>query len=141
MNTRPLFFLPQKATISKLCNFQPCCHAVSPNKHPFQTASKTDVLLIIDELGKNLEFAAHNPGSDDLYLLQQLAELPRKSNQVYIIGLLHQTFAEYSQRLASVEKNEWAKIQGRFEDIPFTESTEQMTLETRFWLTTLGISR
>lgn len=91
-------------------------------------AAKTDVLLIIDELGKNLEFAAHNPGSDDLYLLQQIAELPRKNNfQVYVIGLLHQAFAEYSQRLASAEKNEWAKIQGRFEDIPFTESTEQMT--------------
>ena len=90
--------------------------------------AKTDVLLIIDELGKNLEFAAHNPGADDLYLLQQLAELPRKNNfQVYVIGLLHQAFAEYSQRLASAEKNEWAKIQGRFEDIPFTESTEQMT--------------
>ncbi len=91
-------------------------------------AAKTDVLLIIDELGKNLEFAAHNLGSDDLYLLQQLAELPRKKDfQVYIIGLLHQAFAEYGQRLASAEKNEWAKIQGRFEDIPFTESTQQMT--------------
>ena len=91
-------------------------------------AAKTDVLLIIDELGKNLEFAAHNPGGDDLYLLQQLAELPKKSKfQVYVIALLHQSFAEYSQRLASAEKNEWAKIQGRFEDIPFTESTEQMT--------------
>ncbi len=91
-------------------------------------AAKTDVLLIIDELGKNLEFAAHNPTSDDLYLLQQLAELPRKAkHQVYVVGLLHQAFAEYSQRLALAEKNEWAKIQGRFEDIPFTESTEQMT--------------
>ena len=91
-------------------------------------AAKTDVLLIIDELGKNLEFAAHNPEGDDLYLLQQLAELPRKSKfQVYVVGLLHQSFAEYSQRLASSEKSEWAKIQGRFEDIPFTESTEQMT--------------
>lgn len=90
--------------------------------------AKTDVLLVIDELGKNLEFSAHNPGSDDLYLLQQLAELPRTGDfQVYVIGLLHQAFAEYSQRLASAEKNEWAKIQGRFEDIPFTESTEQMT--------------
>jgi len=91
-------------------------------------AAKTDALLIIDELGKNLEFAAHNPGSDDLYLLQQLAELPRNNHsRVYIIGLLHQAFAEYSQQLASAEKNEWSKIQGRFEDIPFTESTEQMT--------------
>ena len=91
-------------------------------------AAKTDILLIVDELGKNLEFSAHNPGSDDLYLLQQLAELPHKNKfQVYIVGLLHQAFAEYGQRLAATEKNEWAKIQGRFEDVPFAESTEQMT--------------
>jgi len=92
------------------------------------TAAKTDILLIIDELGKNLEFAAQNQGTEDLYLLQQLAELPKKKGpQVYLLALLHQSFAEYSRTLASIERNEWAKIQGRFEDIPFTESTEQMT--------------
>ncbi len=91
-------------------------------------AAKTDILLIIDELGKNLEFAAQNQGAEDLYLLQQIAELPKKNGpQVYLIGLLHQAFAEYSRILASTERNEWAKIQGRFEDIPFTESAEQMT--------------
>jgi hypothetical protein len=90
--------------------------------------AKTDVLIIIDELGKNLEFAAHHPASEDLYLLQQLAELPKgKGSQVYLVGLLHQSFADYSQRLAAAQRNEWAKIQGRFEDIPFTESAEQMT--------------
>ncbi len=91
-------------------------------------AAETDILLIIDELGKNLEFAAQNQGTEDLYLLQQLAERERKKGpQVYILGLLHQSFAEYSQRLASKERNEWAKIQGRFEDIPFTESADAMT--------------
>ncbi|MGB7439785.1 MAG: hypothetical protein WA919_01840 [Coleofasciculaceae cyanobacterium] len=30
------------------------------------------------------------------------------------------------QRLAAVQRNEWAKIQGRFEDIPFKESAGQM---------------
>ncbi len=92
------------------------------------TAAKTDILLIIDELGKNLEFAAQNQSAEDLYLLQQLAELPKKKGpQVYLLALLHQSFAEYSRILASKERNEWAKIQGRFEDIPFTESTAQMT--------------
>jgi hypothetical protein len=91
-------------------------------------AAKTDILLIIDELGKSLESAAQNRSVDDLYLLQQLAELPRKGKQkVYIVGLLHQSFADYGDRLASNERKEWAKIQGRFEDIPFTESSEQMT--------------
>lgn len=90
-------------------------------------ASKTGIFLIIDELGKNLEYAVYNQGVEDLYLLQQLAELPRDSKTpVYILGILHQAFADYSQRLASIQRNEWAKIQGRFEDIAFTESAGQM---------------
>ncbi|MGK7882293.1 MAG: hypothetical protein AB4060_19660 [Crocosphaera sp.] len=90
-------------------------------------ASKTGIFLIIDELGKSLEYAAYNQGSEDLYLLQQLAELPKNTaTPVYLLGILHQAFAEYSQRLAAVQRNEWAKIQGRFEDIPFTESASSM---------------
>ena len=87
----------------------------------------TDIILVIDELGKSLEHATQHQGTADLYLLQQLAELSRKKGtRLYIFGLLHQSFADYGQRLAAVEKNEWAKIQGRFEDIPFTESSQQM---------------
>lgn len=89
---------------------------------------KTSIFLVIDELGKNLEFASQNQGVDDLYLLQQIAELQVKGeHQVYFLGLLHQSFAGYSERLAAVEQSEWVKIQGRFEDIPFTESPSQMT--------------
>ena len=91
------------------------------------TAAKTGVFFIIDELGKNLEYAAYNQGTLDLYLLQQLAELPSDTETpVYIVGILHQGFADYGQRLADLQRNEWAKIQGRFEDIPFAESTGQM---------------
>ncbi|QNH57095.1 hypothetical protein [Limnospira indica] len=90
-------------------------------------AAATPLLIIIDELGKNLEFVAQNQGAEDLYLLQQLAELPRDSNSpIYLIGLLHQAFADYGERLSSVQRNEWAKIQGRFEDIPFKDSSPQM---------------
>ncbi|KAM3100078.1 hypothetical protein ACKFKF_12825 [Phormidesmis sp. 146-12] len=91
-------------------------------------SAKTDILLVIDELGKILEYTAQHQTTDDLFLLQQLAERPRTQvGQVYVIGLLHQSFADYSHRLGSAERNEWAKIQGRFEDIPFTESPEQLT--------------
>lgn len=90
-------------------------------------ASPTGIFIIIDELGKSLEYAAYNQGVEDLYLLQQLSELPKdKANPVYILGILHQSFADYSQRLAAVQRHEWAKIQGRFEDIPFTESAAAM---------------
>jgi len=90
-------------------------------------ATQTGIFFILDELGKNLEYAAYQGGTEDVYLLQQLVELPEQTDTpIYILGILHQAFAEYGQRLATVERNEWAKIQGRFEDIPFTESAGQM---------------
>ncbi len=89
---------------------------------------ETDVLLIIDELGKNLEYAAHHQGIQDLYLLQQIAELEFKGDhQVYLLGILHQSFAGYSDRLSTIEQSEWTKIHGRFTDIVLTESPSQMT--------------
>lgn len=93
-------------------------------------ASQTGVLLMIDELGKCLEHAAQQSGVGDLYLLQQIAELSNDEDEgapVYLIGMLHQAFSEYGYGLGSVERNEWAKIQGRFEEIPFTASATEMT--------------
>lgn len=91
-------------------------------------AAKTDVLLVIDELGKNLEFATYHQGIQDLYLLQQIAELELKGNhQVHLLGILHQSFAGYSDRLSTAEQSEWTKIQGRFTDIVLIESPSQMT--------------
>ncbi|MDB9518513.1 hypothetical protein PN466_16330 [Roseofilum reptotaenium CS-1145] len=90
--------------------------------------ANTHVLLILDELGKSLEFASTNKGVSDLYLLQQIAELQSNpEQQVYFLGLLHQSFAGYGDRLSTSEQNEWIKIQGRFEDMPFTDSPSQMT--------------
>lgn len=91
-------------------------------------ASRTHVLLIIDELGKNLEYLASNQLHDDLYLLQQIAELPSgpKDPRVFFMGLLHQSFSEYSNYLTIAQRNEWGKIQGRFEDISFVDSSSEM---------------
>ncbi|MEB3164683.1 MAG: hypothetical protein VKK80_15750, partial [Prochlorothrix sp.] len=77
--------------------------------------------------GKNLEYVAQNQGVEDLYLLQQLAELqlPGK-HQLYFLGLLHQSFGGYSDRLAATEQQEWNKIQGRFENLSLTEAPSQM---------------
>jgi hypothetical protein len=35
---------------------------------------QSGLLFIFDELGKNLEYAARNPESEDVFLLQRLAE-------------------------------------------------------------------
>jgi len=91
-------------------------------------ASRAGILLIIDELGKNLEFSAQNQSMDDLYLLQQISELSSNRDRfnVFVFGLLHQSFIDYAHGLAAAQRNEWAKIQGRFEDIPFIESPDRM---------------
>jgi len=102
--------------------------------HRVLEESQKDLFLVIDELGKNLEFTAQHQGTRDLYLLQQIAEFKtkpksskNKSSRIFLLGLLHQSFAGYSDRLATIEQSEWAKVQGRFEDISFTESPNQMT--------------
>lgn len=89
--------------------------------------SNSGLLLIIDEMGKNLEHTAQCQEIEDLYLLQQIAELPsgEKDAKVFILGLLHQSFADYASSLTVIQRNEWGKVQGRFEDIPFIESPEQ----------------
>jgi hypothetical protein len=89
------------------------------------------LLLIVDEMGKNLEYAASNsntnPESGDLYFLQQLAELSTDgAYKIFFFGLLHQSFDEYAGSMTPAHRNDWAKVQGRFEDIPFYESPEEI---------------
>jgi len=84
------------------------------------------LFITIDELGKFIEFAGAK--KKDIFLLQELAELSVEKNDVplFFIGMLHQKLEYYAQNLNIEIKNEWKKIQGRFEEIPFIESTEQM---------------
>jgi hypothetical protein len=86
------------------------------------------VLLVIDELGKFLEYEARHRQSTDIYLLQALAEHACAANQtpLLLVVLLHQTFEQYFVTLGDQLKNEWKKVQGRFESIPFLESSEQV---------------
>ena len=86
---------------------------------------KRPLLIVLDELGKTLEHVALHPETGDLYLLQRIAEMAPRW-KVLFIGVLHQAFEAYAQTLDRAIRNEWAKVQGRFEDIPFTESAEQM---------------
>ena len=86
------------------------------------------LLLVIDELGKFLEYAAQYPTQGDVFVLQTLAEFATRSEQTPLLFLtiLHQAFEQYAQRAAKSQQEEWAKVQGRFEDIAFVEPTEQV---------------
>jgi len=49
-----------------------------------------------------------------------------------IVGVLHQAFEEYAHRLSHQLRDEWAKIQGRFIDLPVnTAGEEQIDLISR----------
>ncbi len=86
------------------------------------------ILLILDELGKFLEFAAMYPDRQDIYLLQQLGEVAARSGDtpLFVLGLLHQGFNTYADRLDKISKQEWEKIAGRFEEILFNQPLEQV---------------
>jgi hypothetical protein len=87
----------------------------------------TGILIIIDELGKLLEYEARHNDSEGMYLLQEIAEQAYKgsSANIYLFTLSHQSFEQYATSLSKRQKDEWAKIQGRFENIPYIEPIEQ----------------
>ena len=96
--------------------------------HQIRTVGGTGLLLVIDELGKFLEYTAQNPVQGDLFVLQSLAEFAARSDQtpLLMLTILHQAFEQYAQRLARSQREEWAKVQGRFEDVSFVEPIEQV---------------
>ena len=83
------------------------------------------VLVVIDELGKLLEAAAQD--GDDIYIFQELAEAASRSNgKLVIVGILHQAFDAYASRLGRQSQDDWAKVQGRFIDIPLVSATDEV---------------
>jgi hypothetical protein len=85
------------------------------------------VFLIIDELGRLVDFANSRPESTDLAVLQDLAEFAGRSSRPFLLMTIrHQDFRAYATNLSPVRRQEWEKIQGRFEDIAFDEPGDEM---------------
>jgi hypothetical protein len=84
------------------------------------------VLLVIDEFGKTLEYLAGRRESDDahddVFALQEIAELGvgQSGLPLFTFTLQHLSFQDYATHSTSLQRREWAKVQGRFEDITFT---------------------
>ena len=111
--------IPSASEITRL--FEAATHHIGEN-------GGTGLLLVIDELGKFLEYAAQSPAKGDVFVLQTLAEFATRSEQtpLFLLTILHQAFEQYAHRLAKSQREEWAKVQGRFEDIAFVEPAEQI---------------
>src|SRR2546425_218676 len=103
-----------------LACFERAAHYVGKTHHG-------GVLLIVDETGKILEYAAQNPARGDIQLFQALAEFAASSGDrpFVVVSVLHQTFDQYAARLSAGQRNEWAKVQGRFSDLIFQEEPDQ----------------
>lgn len=85
------------------------------------------VVLVIDEFGKNLEAYAASGREGDPYLLQLLAEASQGESALplVLITMQHLAFDEYAQGTSANRRREWAKVQGRFQDIPYVEAPRE----------------
>ncbi|MBN2887440.1 MAG: hypothetical protein JXM75_12105 [Chromatiaceae bacterium] len=90
-------------------------------------AGGAGVLIELDELGKFLEYEAYHPQHREMHLLQLLAEESANAPPapLVLLVMLHQAFEQYGARLGASLRDEWQKIQGRFETIAFLEPAEQ----------------
>lgn len=85
------------------------------------------LLVVVDEFGKFLEYTASNLHSEDLLVMQGLAEVATRSNvPMSLITFLHTSFSEYLGDTIEAHRAEWHKVQGRFTDVAFQEPPEQL---------------
>lgn len=85
------------------------------------------LFIVIDEMGKLLEWAAAHPDDADLYLLQRLAEAAARSPvTVGLLTVLHQDLGAYAVGLTRSLRDEWTKIGGRFETIGYLEKVHHI---------------
>ena len=85
------------------------------------------LIIVVDEFGKILEYAANNNPEKELYFLQKLSEFVNvPSRNIILITTLHQNFSSYARKLSETQRQEWQKVKGRFQEIVFAEPVEQL---------------
>jgi len=102
-------------------------------KKYYQQISKENkgLLIVIDEFGKYLEFAAKESPEEEMYFIQQLAEFVNTPDyEIFFITTLHQSFEDYAFDLTKTQKSEWDKVKGRLIEISFNEPVEQLLFLT-----------
>ena len=83
------------------------------------------LVIVIDEFGKFLEYAAAHTPEQELYFIQQLAEFANdEEKNVLFLSTLHQGFDSYAIGLERNQRQEWEKIKGRLKELTFNEPVE-----------------
>jgi hypothetical protein len=86
------------------------------------------LLLIVDEMGKFLEYAALHPAQGDIFALQEIAEAAARSpreNPLVVLTVQHQSAEAYARSLGPTQQAEWAKVGERFRAVPFFPSDRE----------------
>ena len=89
------------------------------------------IFIIYDEFGKYLEKGVHNPTDLNIQFLQNFAEFcdRSKDRQIHLLLITHLSISQYASKLPLNVQQEWAKIEGRFQESPFYDkSTDYYTM-------------
>jgi hypothetical protein len=84
--------------------------------------------IVWDEFGRHLEGILSEGRARDLDAVQRLAEWAVRAARpsASLTLLLHQNLLAYASVLNQTSRNEWRKIEGRFEQIRFVEDSQQL---------------
>ena len=97
------------------------------NKYKSLNKGNKGLVIVIDEFGKFLEYAAKKNPEYELYFIQQLAEYVNDLDKnILFITTLHQDFNAYALGLSKSQRHEWDKVKGRLKEITFNEPVEQL---------------
>ncbi len=79
------------------------------------------IFVIYDEFGKYLEKGVHNPTDLNIQFLQNFAEFCNRSGekQCHLMLITHLSISQYASQLPIHVQQEWAKIEGRFQESAF----------------------
>jgi hypothetical protein len=94
-----------------------------------EAIERADRLAIVwDEFGRHLESIVKEGRSRDLQAVQQLAEwaVRARGPSASLTLLLHQNLLAYATVLNQTSRNEWRKIEGRFQQIRFVEDSQEL---------------
>jgi len=92
-----------------------------------RTRTGRGLLLLIDEMGRFVEYAATSIESEDPSIFQWLAERSsgHASPDLAVVGFLHHRFADYVSGLGGWIEAEWTRSAERYEELSLGASTEQ----------------
>lgn len=102
---------------------------IEPVLDALDTLADTDrVAIVWDEFGRHLEGIVNEGRARELDTVQRLAEWAVRAREpsASLTLLLHQNLLAYASALNQTSRNEWRKVEGRFEQIRFVEDSQEL---------------